>query len=149
MNQLIQLTLADLRRIFRDKTLLLFLFTPVFLILFVRFFVPYLTNLYPVVADYHAYIMMFASAQTAIMFGFISSFIILDEKDENVLQVIRILPITSAYFIFFRLIFAALFSFGGAFAMMLLSGISFPGYTHAFFLSLQYALTAPFITLIV
>lgn len=149
MKRIIELITADLKKIFRDKTLLLFLFTPVFLILFVRFFVPYITSVYPVIEDYHKLIMMFASAQTAIMFGFISSFIILDEKDENVLQVIRILPITSSYFIFFRLIFAALFSFAGALTMILFSGISYPGLSYAFLLSLQYALTAPLITLIV
>jgi hypothetical protein len=149
MKRIAQLTVADLKKIFRDKTLLFFLFTPVILILFVRYFVPFLTNAYPVVEEYHVMIMMFASAQTAIMFGFISSFIILDEKDENVLQVIRILPITPSYFIFFRLIFAALFSFVGAFAMILLSGIAFPGYLNAFLLSLQYALGAPLITLVV
>lgn len=149
MKRIVQLTVADLKKIFRDKTLLLFLLTPILLILFVRYFVPFITTRYPEAAEYHVMIMMFASAQTAIMFGFISSFIILDEKDENVLQVIRILPITPSYFIFFRLIFAALFSFAGAFSMIAFSGIAFPGWSFAFLLSIQYALTAPLITLVV
>lgn len=149
MKTLLQLTLADLRRIFRDKTLLVFLTTPLFLILFVRYFVPYITAIYPVISEYNGPIMMFASAQTAIMFGFISAFIILDEKDENVLQVIRVLPVSSSYFILFRMIFATLFSFVGSLGMMLLAGIAYPGLLHAVLLSVQFALTAPFIALIV
>jgi hypothetical protein len=115
----------------------------------VRFFVPHLTINYPVVADYHAMIMMFAGIQTAIMFGFITSFIILDEKDENVLQVIRILPISPFYFIVYRLLFATVFSTLGAFLMINLGGIAYPGLLNSLLLSIQYGLTAPFITLIV
>lgn len=149
MKKIVTLINSDLRQIFRDKTLTVFLFAPLILIVFVRLFVPFITEQYPIIQDYHPMIMMFAGIQTAIMFGFIISFIILDEKDENVLQVIRVLPISPFYFILYRLLFATTFSTLGAFLMINLSGIAYPGLLNSILLSVQYGLTAPFITLII
>lgn len=149
MKKIVTLISSDLIQIFRDKTLTVFLFAPLILIVFVRIFVPYITEQYPIIQEYHPMIMMFAGIQTAIMFGFIISFIILDEKDENVLQVIRVLPISPFYFILYRLLFATTFSTLGAFLMINLSGIAYPGLLNSFLLSIQYGLTAPFITLII
>lgn len=149
MKKILSLIHSDIRQIFRDKTLTFFLVAPMLLIVFVRIFVPFITEQYPIVQEYHPMLMMFASIQTAIMFGFIVSFIILDEKDENVLQVIRVLPISPFYFILYRLLFATTFSTLGAFLMINLSGIAYPGFTNSILLSIQYGLTAPFITLII
>lgn len=149
MKILSNLILGDIRQIFRDKTLTFFLFSPLILILFIRLFIPFITERFPEIAPYHSNILMFASIQTAIMFGFITSFIILDEKDENVLQVIRILPISPVLFILYRLAFATIISGIGAFLMLSFGGIAFPGYVNSILLSIQYGLTAPFITLIV
>ncbi len=149
MKKIVTLIFGDLRQIFRDKTLTVFLFAPLILIVFVRLFVPFISEYYPIIQQYHPIIMMFAGIQTAIMFGFIISFIILDEKDENVLQVIRVLPISPFYFILYRLLFATAFSTLGAFLMINLSGIAYTGLTNSILLSIQYGLTAPFITLII
>ncbi|MFK7920669.1 MAG: hypothetical protein AB8H47_01870 [Bacteroidia bacterium] len=149
MNQLQTLISGDIKQIFRDRTLSSFMLVPVMVILFIRLFVPYLTQIYPIVADYHLYIMMFGGMQTAIMFGFITSFIILEEKDENVLQVIRVLPISPLYFMVYRLSFATLFSAIGAFVMLQTGGIAYPGLAASILLSFQYGLIAPLISLII
>jgi hypothetical protein len=149
MKKIASLIQTDLRQIFRDKTLTVFLFTPVLLIIFVRLFVPYITQVYPAIEPFHPMVMMFAGIQTAIMFGFIVSFILLEEKDEYVLQVIRVLPISPFHFILYRLLFATLFSALGAFLMINLGGIAYPGLLNSLLLSFQYGLTAPFITLII
>jgi hypothetical protein len=149
MRQLIALIHGDLRSIFRDRTLVFFLMGPVFMVLFIRYFIPYLTGKFPVMAEYHHMIMMFGAIQTSIMFGFIVSFITLDEKDQNVLQVIRVLPISTLYFILYRLAFATVFSVLGAFLMINFAGIAYPGLTASILLSLQYGLAAPLITLII
>jgi fluoroquinolone transport system permease protein len=149
MKTIIKLIQVDLQQVFRDKTLTSFLFAPIILILAVRYGVPWLGNIFPIVKDYYHLIVMFASIQTAIMFGFIISFIILDEKDENVIQVIRILPIAPAMFVFYRLAFATFFSTLGAFTILKLNGIINISVTNSVLLSMQYGLTAPFITLIV
>lgn len=149
MKKLVTLVRNDMRQIFRDRTLILFLFAPLLLILFIRFFVPFITKLYPVVTGYHDIIMMFGSIQTAIMFGFITSFMILEEKDENVLQVIRVLPVSPLYYILYKLLFATFFSFLGSFLVITFGGIAYPGLGGSLLVSLQAGLAAPFITLVV
>ena len=143
------LAASDFRQIFRDRTMTVFLFTPAILVCFVRFFVPYLTAKFPFLAAYHPMIMMFGALQTAIIFGFFTSFIILDEKDENVMQVIRILPVSTGWFIANRLLFSALFSALGAFLMIRLGGLADPGMRASVLLALQYGLSAPFIALVI
>lgn len=147
MKKLGILLMNDLRQIFRDQTLTFFLAIPFALIAFVRYFLPCLTELYPAVAEYHRYIMMSGAIQTSTMFGFITAFIFLDEKDENVLQVIRVFPISPQYFLLLRLTFATVFSTFGAFLMICLSGIAFPGFFNAALLAFLYGLAAPIIAL--
>ncbi len=149
MNQLWTLVQGDFRQILRDQTLSTFLLIPVLLVVLVRIFIPLLTEQFPEIAPLHPYIMMGAAIQTATMFGFITSFIFLEEKDENVLQVIRILPIAPFYFVVYRLFFATIISFTGALLMILYSGIAYPGLMEGVLISIQYGLTAPFIILIV
>jgi fluoroquinolone transport system permease protein len=149
MKKLTTFVLGDLRLVFRDRMLSLFFFAPILLILFVRLLVPYITAVYPLIETYHPYIMMFASLQTAILFGFITSFMILEEKDEHVIEVIRILPVSSSFFILYRMLFGAFFSALGAFLIISLGRVAYPGLLNSILLSLQYGLVAPLITLIV
>jgi hypothetical protein len=139
---------GDVRQILRDKTLLTFTFAPVYLWAFVRFAVPAATAGYPFVTEYNVYIMMFSCVQTSILFGFVSSFLLLEEKDENVLQALRVLPISPFAFLAYRLFFSMAISFVGALGMMLFGGLANPGLGKAALLATQYALCAPFITLI-
>jgi fluoroquinolone transport system permease protein len=149
MKKIIKLLQLDLQQVFRDKTLFSFLIVPAILIVAVRYGVPELGALFPIIKDYYSYIVMFSSVQTAVMFGFVISFIMLDEKDENVIQVIRILPIRTSQFIFYRLAFSTVFSTFGAYAMIALCGIVKIEIFNAILLSIQYGLTAPLIVLIV
>jgi fluoroquinolone transport system permease protein len=84
--------------------------------------------------------------QTAIMMGFISAFILLEEKDQNILPVLRILPISARFFILYRLGFSVVTSFLTAYTMLLLS--DFPPF-FALFLALQYGLVSALIVLFV
>lgn len=149
MKKLVKLVESDLKLIFRDKTLLSFLLLPIILVIVFKFLTPILVDKVPTLEEYRALIAMFASIQTAIMFGFITSFLILDEKDENVMQVIRVLPISTSYFILYRLLFATVFSSIAAYAMITLSGIAHPGNMEAILLAILYGLTAPTISLVI
>lgn len=149
MKKLAKLIESDLKLIYRDKTLLSFLILPIILIFVFKFLTPLLIEKIPMLEEYRTLIAMFASIQTAIMFGFVTSFLILDEKDENVMQVIRVLPISSSYFILYRLLFATVFSSTAAFFMISFTGIANPGTFSAVLLSILYGLTAPTISLII
>lgn len=149
IHKIINLILNDFKQIFRDKMMLIFLLAPFILLAFVRFFIPYLSEKYPFVVEYHNYIMMFAAMQTAIMFGCITSFMILEEKDENVFQVIRILPINTAFFIMYRIFFGFIFSLLSAFLLLRYGGIATPNMVNSFALALLYGLISPLITLVI
>ena len=148
-NRIMNLIKVDIKRIVTDPNLSGYLLVPIALIFFIRYFVPYITNKYPVIADYHHLIMMSGVMQTAIIFGFITSFMILDEKDENVLQVIQVMPISPFYFIVYRLTFATFFSIIGAFIMFVSCDIAYPGMVNVILLSILYGLAAPFMALII
>lgn len=149
MKKLRTLVLADVQKIFRDPTLLFFLLIPFIITAALRFYILPLSEEYPIIKEYHQYIMMSAGIQTSIMFGFIIAFIILEEKDEKVLEAIRVLPLSPSFFILYRLVFAAAVSFLGAFFTISLSGLAHPGILNSILLSILFALAAPFITLLI
>lgn len=146
MIKIIHFVIFDIKHIFRDAMLRVFLFLPLVLILLARFAVPALVSEFPILADYQQYIGMGLCMQTAIMMGFISAFMLLEEKDQNILPVLQILPISARFFIFYRLGFAVISSFLTAYIMLLLAGFSaFLG----LFLALQYSLVSALIVLFV
>jgi fluoroquinolone transport system permease protein len=146
MNKVIHFVVFDIKHIFRDAMLRIFLFLPLVLILLARFAVPAIVSAFPILADYQQYIGMGLCMQTAIMMGFISAFILLEEKDQNILPVLRILPISARFFILYRLGFSVVTSFLTAYTMLLLS--DFPPF-FALFLALQYGLVSALIVLFV
>ena len=147
MNRILAFALQDFRQIFRDKTLLLFLFLPILILLVLKFGVPAIINRFPIVLEYKHYINMFGGMQVAIMFGIISSFILLDEKDDGLIPVLRILPITSGQFIFNRLCIITLLTAIGSYVLMQYSGLGTIAWWKAGLLALQYALWVPIISL--
>lgn len=138
---------GDLRQIARDRTLLSFLGFPLLVWGFFRWGVPYLTEKYPLLADYHDVLLMFGGMQSAVLFGFIVGFLMVDEKDEHVMEVIRVLPISSRFFLLYRLLFASVIAGVLAFFIMMCSGFAYPGLVIALGVSILYGLTAPLITL--
>lgn len=147
MKLTLSLIKGDLKLIFRDKTLMsLFLFTPIFIVL-LRFGMPSLLAAYPQIEAYAVAISMFFSIQSSIMFGFITSFLILEEKDENIMIVHRVMPVSSQFFIAYRVLFATALAFLGAFLTIVLSGVAYPGLLNACLVALLFSLIAPIIVL--
>lgn len=140
---------SDLRLIFRDRMLILFLFLPFVMMAAIRYLIPYLTAQFPSVAEYHGNIMMFAGMEMGIMFGVINSFMILEEKDVHVLQALRVLPISSGRFLFYRLFFGTCYSFVCALLVIHVSGFAYPGLGASLLLALLYSAVTPFIALLV
>jgi len=105
----------DLKMIFRDKTMIVFMIAPLFLWLFIRFPAPYLFSQSLLLDELKAYILMFGAMQTSILTGFVSSFLILEEKDENIFSGINVLPVPLHWFLIIRVTFftmlAGIFSF--------------------------------------
>ncbi len=110
MKNILAYTMNDLRLIFRDPVLYVMFFIPFLFIALLRFGLPPLFEVLPMLASYKMVILASICLVTAMFPAFIFSFILLDEKDLEVLAVIRVLPVSSSVFILYRLLFISLFS---------------------------------------
>jgi fluoroquinolone transport system permease protein len=104
MKKLIRIAVNDFRLIFRDNSLKIFVALPLLNLVAIRYGVPYVASVYGAVQDYIDVILMLATMQGSVAFGFIYSMVFVDEKDTNVAKVYGIVPISKFWFIIFRLI---------------------------------------------
>lgn len=104
MRKLITVAVNDFRLVFRDNSLKIFILLPLLILLVIRYGLPYVAGLYQVLDDYVGFILMLATLQGSIAFGFIYSMVFVDEKDTNVARVYGILPVSKFWFMVLRLI---------------------------------------------
>jgi fluoroquinolone transport system permease protein len=104
MEKLFKVAVNDFRLVFRDNSLKIFIFLPLLILLVIRYAVPYVAGIYEGLTDYVNIILMLASMQGSIAFGFIYSMVLVDEKDTRVAKVYGVLPVSKFWFTAFRLI---------------------------------------------
>ena len=149
MHRLYHFARQEFRHISRDQMLFLFMMAPLVLFAFVHWAVPALEHAFPVITGYYPYISMFGAMQTSIMMGFISAFILLEEKDEEVIQALRILPLRASTFLTYRLTGATLLATVGAWLIIRWGGLVPVREVPAILLATQFGLLAPLISLVV
>ena len=93
MQRLILLSITDFKLIFRDPSLRIFLAMPLLIFAIVLLAVPELVEAFAGFEEYIPLILMGATMQTSTMFGFIYSFVLIDEKDIGVAKVYGVLPV--------------------------------------------------------
>ena len=149
MKTLVKVAVNDFRLVFRDNSLKIFLALPLFNLLAIRYGVPYVAGVYEFLRDYIPVILMFATMQSAVAFGFIYSMVLVDEKDTNVAKVYGILPVSKIWFVVFRLIPPFVLAALATFLLLLVE----PFYNLPVFSNLVYsalaALVAPLMILFV
>jgi len=149
MKKLIKVAVNDFRLVFRDNSLKVFIALPLLNLVVIRYGVPYVAGIYEVVQDYINVILMLATMQGSIAFGFIYSMVLVDEKDTNVAKVYGILPVSKFWFVVFRLIPPFLLATIATFLLLLVE----PFYGLPVFSNLVYStlagLVAPLMTLFV
>jgi len=111
----LKLAVNDIRNVVRDRFLVFLLFAyPVMLILFSRILVhmiaPRIENMFPLAANF-SLIFMFFIVIIPLIFSFIVGFLILDERDEHLLTVLRVMPISRNSYLTYRMFFMSLFAF--------------------------------------
>ena len=104
MKKLIRVAVNDFRLVFRDSSLKIFILLPLLILLVMRYVVPYIADAYPVIQEYVSIILMLATTQGPVAFGFIYSMVLVDEKDTSVARVYGVLPLSKFWFVVFRLI---------------------------------------------
>ena len=110
----LKLAVNDLRNIIRDRFLVFGMFVyPVIIIMFSRIVIllePRIKELVPYISDFSSIFILF-SLFIPIIYGFIASFLLLDERDEHLLTVLKVMPISRNNFLATRMFFMSLFSF--------------------------------------
>ena len=149
MRKIIALSINDFKNITRDKILLLMLFAPVLLLGVTRFGVTTLAHHFPEVADYYFIILAFFCLENSIIPSFIFAFIMLDEKDENLLQVYRIMPMSSNFFIGYRMLFSILIGFVFSLLQLQFSGLMEIDFLFSVALASIFSLSAPIFILFI
>lgn len=108
MKKVFTLTLGDMKNILRDPMLLLSMLAPILLTLVLRYGLPVIEDFVMVRFDfdlsvYHVLIMSFALILCPLMIGMLTGFILLDERDENLLSYYSITPIGRTGYLLYRL----------------------------------------------
>lgn len=156
MVYVLKLAINDFRNIIRDRFFLFAFFAyPVMLIVFSRILVhliaPRIENVFPLATNF-SLIFMFFIIIIPFIFSFIAAFLILDERDEHLLTVLRVMPISRNSYLIYRMFFMSVFSFIVLLIFPAFSGLidgsqfSYTAYIPTAFL---FALFTPFSALLV
>ena len=105
----------DVRQIVRDPIMLVLMFVPLILIvvfkLLLLFLLPVLINLTGFNPDpYYVYLLAFALLLSAGMLGIVTGFLMIDERDGNIAELMAVTPLGRTGYLVNRLSFAALLS---------------------------------------
>lgn len=103
----------DLKNIFRDRMLVFSaVIAPLMFVVIGRIVFPWITeNYYPnLVLFYPVFFILFVIF-VPMVFGFVAGFLIIDERDENILTVLRVMPISRSSYLFYRMFLMIILSF--------------------------------------
>lgn len=110
MQKIIKLAITDFKIIFRDPSLRIFLVLPVLIFILVLWLVPFLVEKYESMIPYLPLILVLAVIENTQMFSFISSMVLIDEKETEVAKTYGIVPVTGFQYIVSRFLLPFLFT---------------------------------------
>jgi fluoroquinolone transport system permease protein len=149
MKRFLLLSRNDFRMIFRDPMLKTLLFVPALIIVAVIIFVPTLNARFPAFQAYNYIVLMGAGIQTATMFGFITGFIFLEEKDEHVFMALKTMPVSGSFFVLARLSLAVLIATVYNWGLLHFGTLLDIKWWHEIALAVQFSFLAPLLALAV
>jgi fluoroquinolone transport system permease protein len=117
----------DFRHIVRDRTVSVLLFVPLVLVGSLRFAVPVVERQVPIVSGYRPLVLALFCMIAALFPAFMMSFLMLDEKDQDLFAVFRVLPISPLRFLLDRLVLVAALGFLDS--LILLTGTGLVAYS--------------------
>ncbi|WP_025865682.1 hypothetical protein [Prolixibacter bellariivorans] len=110
MKKILRLALIDFKIIFRDPSLRVFLVLPVILFVLIVWLVPYLVAKYEFLVPYLSLMLVGAVIENTQMYSFISSMVLIDEKETNVAKTYGVVPLTKRQYILSRMLIPYLFT---------------------------------------
>lgn len=102
MKKILKLALTDFKLIFRDPSLYAFLVLPVILYALLIWFVPGLVERYEVLLPYLPLFLVIGVVENTQVFSFISSMVLVDEKESDVATIYGVVPISNAQYLVSR-----------------------------------------------
>jgi fluoroquinolone transport system permease protein len=152
MRHLNGLPRADVRNIYRDGVLLLSLFAPLIIILVVKYLVPLAAGFILDktgfrLADYYPLVIGFMVLLTPMMFGIITGFLILEERDQEIITYLSVTPLSRAGYMAYRLSAPVAASFLVSFLFLGITGLTPFKPLPAMALALTVSLEAPIMAL--
>ncbi|MDM5187025.1 hypothetical protein QUF99_06615 [Bacillus sp. DX4.1] len=128
MRKLVALSLGDLKNITRDAMLIVAIFAPIALALFVKFTFPFITQTaYEMFSlnliEHYEFIMSFLILLSPFMVGVMAGLMLLDEQDENILAYIAVTPLSKLKYLMYRLLSPIVISFILTLFILLFTGI--------------------------
>lgn len=112
MKKVLKLALIDFKLIFRDPSLRTFLFFPILLLGLIAWVLPSLVEKYDFLIPYIPVFMAVAVIENTQMFSFISSMVLIDEKESEVAKVYGIIPFTKFQYLVSRFLIPYFFTVG-------------------------------------
>jgi hypothetical protein len=159
MVYVLRLAVNDFKNIIRDKFLVYAAIgVPVIVIVMSQFIVQVIAptlegTALATIASNYMMIFMLCATMLPLMYGFIAAFLILDERDEHLLTVLRVMPISRNTYLIYRMLFLSIFSFIILLVYPPLSGLltdySNFSYIEYIPIALLFALITPFSALMV
>ena len=115
MVYVLRLAINDFKNIIRDKFLVYAAIAmPLMVIVISRIILhwiaPTLKDTISLAGNYSMIFMLFVT-MIPLVYGFIVAFLILDERDEHLLTVLRVMPISRNSYLIYRMLFLSIFSF--------------------------------------
>jgi fluoroquinolone transport system permease protein len=110
MKKILRLALVDFKLIFRDPSLRTFLFFPIVLLGLIIWALPALVMKYDLLTPYIPIFLVVAVIENTQMFCFISSMVLIDEKESDVAKVYGVVPFTKWQFIVSRFLIPYFFT---------------------------------------
>lgn len=139
----------DLRNVLRDRTVSVLLFVPLILAAGLRFGLPAAEQQLPLLVGYRPLVLALFCLLAGSFPAFMTAFIMLDEKDEDLFSVFRVMPIAPRRFLLLRLTLVVALAF--VYPLIILVGSGLAPYPPAVLavLAALCAVMAPSLTLIV
>jgi fluoroquinolone transport system permease protein len=110
MKQVLKLAITDFKLIFRDPSLRTFLFFPVILLVLIIWVLPSFVQKNDFLIPYLPVFLIIAAIENTQMFCFISSMVLIDEKESEVAKVYGIVPLSKFKYIVSRFIIPYFFT---------------------------------------
>lgn len=105
MKKILKLAVTDFKLIFRDPSLYAFLVLPFLLYALLIWFVPGLVERYDILLPYLPLFLVIGVVENTQVFSFISSMVLVDEKESNVATLYGVVPISNIQYLLSRFTF--------------------------------------------